>query len=422
MRLAFALLLFVVSLSVASAKVIVVSVEGEINEGTYITLRDALAAASRGDTLLVELDTPGGLLVSTQKIVELFLNSPVPVVVYVPKGAMCASAGTIILLASDVAAMANGTSIGAATPISAYGGEVERKVVNYFASYVRSIAEEKGRNPEIAEKFVSEALSLTAREAYEEGIVDLLADGRTELLQKIDGRVVKGVEIDTSEVVQFEEPLQAVIMKYVTNPLIASLLLLAGIYLLIFGLTSPGLLAETLGAICLLLALAGLGIIQEVNVLGIALIVLGVILLIAELLTPTYGVLGAASLACTVLGLILLVKDPLLPESFYSTFRMFAAGVGVAFGGIMTFAVVKVAQTRKRKSTVGEVVGEVGEVMEFSGGKGLVKVRGEIWRFESDEEFKPGDRVEIVAREGLTLRVRKLERRRGTEDRNSEVA
>lgn len=405
-------LTIILLLSTASGKVVLVSIESEISEGTYVTLKEAESLAFKKNAiLLVELNTPGGLFSSTQKIVEMFLKSRVPIVVYVPKGAICASAGTIILLASDVAALANGTSIGAAKPVGV-AGEVEDKVVKYVASYVKSIAEERKRNPEVSEKFVTEALSLTAEEAYKLGIVDVLADSREELLKTINGKVFRGKEINFDyDIIVFDEPLNAKIFRFISNPQIASVLLLLGIYLLIFGLTSPGYVAETIGAICLVLALAGLGIIQSIDYLGLLLILLGVVLLIAELLTPTYGFFSTASVICIVLGSLLLIRDPTLPVQFYDSFQKFMIGFGLGFGSLMTFVIIKIAQVKKKKSKVGEVVGEKGEVIEFADGKGYAKVRGEIWKIVCDEELKKGDEIEVIERDGLTLKVKKVVRR-----------
>ncbi len=424
MKRLLALLLLLALISKAAAlQIVLVRVEGEINEGAYIALSHAENVAySTSSVLLVELDTPGGLLSSTKKIVQLFLNSRVPVIVYVPKGAMCASAGSIILLSADVAAMANGTAIGAATPVSV-GGAADEKVKNYLASYVRDIAREKGRNPDIAEKFVTEALSLTAEEAFEEGVIDVLADSMNELLAKIDGRTIRGVKLDFSShsVIQIDEPLQAKLYRMISNPQLAVILLLLGIYLLIFGLTSPGVLPETVGAICLLLALAGIGVLN-IDLLGVALLLLGLLLLIAELMTPTYGVLGAASVICVVLGLLLMVREPLMPQSFYDSFTKLVLGVGIGFAAVMTFALVKIAESRRKRSVVGEVVGERGEVIDFSNGRGFAKVRGEIWQIESEDTLQKGDEVLVVAREGLKLKVRRVERRGGAEERDAEVA
>lgn len=416
--------------SAAELKVAKVEVRGEINEGTYLTLQHAydFALREKCDALFVVLDTPGGLLSSTQKIVKMFLNSEVPVVVYVPSGAMCASAGSIILLSSHIAIMADGTAVGAATPVSVgFGAEVENKTVSYIAGYVKDIARERGRNEEVAEKFVTQALTLTAKEAFEQDIVDFIANSEGKAVKglkgrsaEVDGKTVT-FEFDTYRIIEVKKPLQASIYEIISSPQLAAILLLLGIYLLIFGLTSPGILPETVGAICLILALAGLGVVG-INHLGLLLIVLGIIFLIAELLTPTYGVLGAASVISVVLGLLVLFNEPLMPESFYEAFPKFIAGIGVGMGGIVTFMVVRIAQMRKKKSSVGEVVGERGEILEFSNGRGFARVRGEIWKVVSDEGLRKGDEVEVVERENLTLKVRKVESGGGAEGGDAEVA
>ncbi len=434
MRVTALLGLVLLILPVAQAtelKVAKVDVRGEINEGTYLTLLHAYDVAKREkcDVLFVVLDTPGGVLSSTKKIVQLFLNSDVPIVVYVPKGAMCASAGSIVLISSHVAVMANGTAVGAATPVlvGVTSKTVENKTVSYLAGYIYDIARSRGRNADVAKKFVTQALTLTAKEAVESGIINYLADSESEAIRKLNGSVIDvngrkvTIEFDSYDVIQVSHPIQASVYSIISSPQLAAILLLLGIYLLIFGLTSPGILPETIGAICLVLALAGLGVIG-INYLGALLIILGIIFLIAELSTPTYGVLGAASVICMVIGLLILFREPLMPESFYDAFPKFAVGVGVGFGGIMTFMLVKVAQIRRKKSSVGEVVGEVGEVLEFSNGRGFARIRGEIWRIESEDELRRGDEVEVLERMGLKLKVRKVERGGGTSEGDSKVA
>jgi len=233
------------------------------------------------------------------------------------------------------------------------------------------------------------------------------------LFEKIDGRnvVVKGknviLKLKDEEIVTVEKPVKAKLFEILTNPQIAFILFLVGIYALIFGLTSPGVGAEVVGAICLILALIGLGVLA-IDYVGLILILLGIILLVVELLNPTHGVLGVASIVCIALGSLMLFKEPLMPRGFYEGFKFFVAGVSLGFASFMTFAIIKVAQTRRMKVKVGKLEGEVGEVIEFKDGEGLVKVRGEIWKCISDEELKVGDKVTVVDREGLTLRVKRL--------------
>jgi membrane-bound serine protease (ClpP class) len=422
------ILLFLL-LTVASAgEIVVVKIKGEINEGTVVEIQNAYEVAKKenAEILLVELDTPGGLFSSTQKIVEMFLRSEIPVVAYVEKGSICASAGTVILLSSHIAALANGTAVGAATPVGMTPG-TENKTINYIASYVKDLASVRGRNAEVAEKFVTEGLSLTAREAYELGIVEILANSRDELIKELDGRKIaingmeKILDTKTSRIIEVGRPLKAEIYSFISNPAIAVVMLMVGIYLLIFGLTSPGMFAEIIGAILLLLALAGLGFVN-LDYLGILLIFLGIIFLIAEILTPTYGALSVASIISIMLGLTVLVKEPLMPQEFYDFFLKFAIGIGVGIAVVMTFIIIKIIKVRRKRSSVGEVVGLRGEVLEFKDGHGFAKIRGEIWSIESEEELSKGDEILVISRDGLKLKVRRVEDRRGAQSGDREVA
>jgi membrane-bound serine protease (ClpP class) len=405
--------------SVALADIVEVEIKGEINEGTVITVEKAfkIAEEKNVNAILVIINTPGGLVSSTEKIVSMILNSKIPVITYVyPHGSFSASAGSFILLSGHIAAMSNGTSVGAATPVAVGLGveSVENKTVNYIASYARGIAEKRGRPSDIAEKFVTESLSLTAKEAYRLKVIDFLADSKEELFYKInkeeieiDGRIVRV----GGDVIRIDEPVQAKILSLLTNPQIATILFLIGLYGLIFGLTSPGILPETVGAISLILSLVGLGAIG-INTLGILLIVAGVIFLIAELLTPTYGVLGGASVISIVLGTLFLINEPLMPKGFYNSFTMFVAGVGIGLGVLMTFLLIKVVQLKRERKKVGgeALIGEKGTVIDFESGEGLAKVRGEIWKITSEEDLWKGDEIIVYARNGLILKVRKLKK------------
>jgi len=413
--LLLSLLLTLLILPTHGAVIVKVNIEGEINEGTVELIESAFKKAEEvnADAILIVIDTPGGLLISTKKIVSMILNSSVPVITYVyPPGAFSASAGSFILIAGHIAAMANGTSVGAATPVVVGEGKVENKVIEYVASYARSIAEIRNRPADVIEKFVTQSLSLSAREAYEKGVIDVLADSPNELFQKIDGWTVNGKTLNLKdvEVISVKGSFKAELLSIITNPQVAAILLIIGIYSLIFGLMNPGIGMETLGVICIILSLFGLGAIN-IDYLGIALILIGIILLILELLTPTYGILGLASVICIVLGSIMLFKEPLMPKDFYRTFPMFVGGVSLGIASIMTFVILKVAQLRKLKRK-DSMINEVGKIIEFSEGEGLVKVRGEIWKCKSDEELNKGDTVVVVGREGLTLIVRKYDRGR----------
>ncbi|MBO8181962.1 MAG: nodulation protein NfeD [Archaeoglobus sp.] len=414
----FLISLLILSLSqITKAEIVEVDIKGEINEGTVIIVEKAFEVARErnSDAILVILDTPGGLVSSTEKIVSLILNSEIPVITYVyPQGAFSASGGSFVLLSGHIAAMSNGTSTGAATPvgIGVTGTVVENKTINYIASYARSIAEKRNRPAEIAEKFVTESLSLTAKEAYEAGVIDFIADSKADLIRKINS---KGIRVEgkvlhlDNEIVVVEKPLQAKIFEFISNPQIATVLFLIGLYGLIFGLTSPGILPETVGVVCLVLALFGFGAIG-INTLGIILFLLGVIFLIAELLTPTYGVLGSASVICITLGALMLIDEPLMPKGFYESFRTFIIGLGIGLGALMTFLIIKVFQLRKERKKVGgeAIINQKGKVVEFENGEGIGRVRGELWKIESSDNLKKGDKFEVIEREGLVLKVRKV--------------
>ncbi len=406
-------------ISIADGAVVVrVDVKGEINQGTAILVDYAFKKAEEihADAILIVIDTPGGLLSATKEIVSDILNSDIPVITYVyPSGAFSASAGSFILIAGNIAAMANGTSVGAATPyVSGFPPKIENKTVNYIASYAKSIAEMRGRPADVIEKFVTEGLSLSAEEAYKKGVIDVLADSPNELFEKINGWTVnvKGrkikLDFGTVEIVNVKKPLKSRIYEILSNPMVAFVLLILGIYCLIFGLMTPGFGMEVFGTICLILALFGLGAIS-INAFAVILILLGILLLVLELLTPTLGILGIASVICMTLGCIMLFREPLMPKEFYRYFLMFVGGISLGIATIMTFVIIKVAQLKRIKKKVGgeAMIGEVGEVMEFKEGKGLVKVRGEIWRCVSEDDLKKGDEVVVVGREGLTLFVKK---------------
>ncbi len=408
----FILLLLIMILLPAAHAVVVVEVEikGEINEGTAILLDEAFK--QDGDVVLIIIDTPGGLLTSMQKVVRLILESDKPVITYAyPQGAFAASAGSFILISGHIAAMSDGTSTGAATPIGIFE-PAENKTINFIASYGRSIAEERGRPVEVVEKFVTEGKSLSAKEAYELGVIDYLADSKEDLFNKIDGKVVEvqgkniTLNFEEFEIIKVKKSLKSRIFEFLSNPQVASVLLLIGIYGLIFGITSPGILPETVGAICLVLSLVGLGMIN-ISYIAILLFILGIFFIIAELMTPTYGILGIASIVCVTLGAIMLFEEPLMPKKFYSSFPQLIGGISLGLAVIMTFLILKIAQLRKIEKKIGGgvTVGEEGEVVSFSDGKGYAKVRGEIWKIESQDTIREGDEVVVKERKGLTLIV-----------------
>ncbi|MCW3142061.1 MAG: nodulation protein NfeD, partial [Methanophagales archaeon] len=281
----------------------VLRIEGTITEGTALNVIEGLREAEEisAEAVLIELDTPGGLVSSTLKITEAILNSEVPVITYVmPKGAIAASAGSFILISGNIAAMAPGTTTGAAMPVE-IGIEgrkpADEKTINFYAGYIESIAASRGRNATQAKRFVTENDVLNENTALERGIIDLIAEDETELLNKVDGMTVKiGTEnrtLATKNVSLYikEKTIRSSLLEALSNPQVAFILLMVGMYGLIFGFMSPGTyVPEMIGAICLILALYGMGLF-DVNMFGVLLIIIAVILLIAEALTPTFGIL-----------------------------------------------------------------------------------------------------------------------------------
>ena len=408
----------------------VLRIEGTITEGTALDVVEGLqeAEAMGAEVVLIELDTPGGLVSSMLKISEAILNSEVPVITYVtPKGAIAASAGSFILISGNIAAMSPGTTTGAAMPVE-IGVEgrkaADEKTINFFAGHVESIAASRGRNATQAKRFVTDNDVLNENLALERGIIDLIAEDETELLNKVDGITVKiGNEnrtIATKDASLYikRKTVRSSLLELLSNPQIAVILMMVGIYGLIFGFMSPGTyVPEMIGAICLILALYGMGLF-EVNVFGIILIIVAVILFIAEALTPTFGILTTGGAVCLIVGALLLPKEPFLfnPQSgWFEGFVLTVIGIAVASAAFFFFAVGAVLKARKRKVKVGgeELIGKVTKAeTEINEDGGTVKLRGEIWnaRTVAGEQINEGEKVEIIDRDGLTLIVKRKER------------
>ncbi|HCO38424.1 MAG: nodulation protein NfeD [Aquificota bacterium] len=372
-----------------------------------------------GSLFILELNTPGGLESSMREVIQEFQRTPLPVVVFVyPPGGRAASAGAIITLSADVAVMAPGTNIGAATPVQ-MGGEkmdeaMKQKVMQDMLAFVRSIAKEKGRNPEIAEKMVTQAISLTPEEALKERIIDLIATDRKDLLEKLDGRVIKKhgremvIKAKDLQVVEVGKSLREEFLSIITNPTIAYMLLLIGFYGIFFELYNPGtIIPGTVGIICFLLGLYGLGVIG-INWLGLLLILAGILLLILELITPTFGGLAVAGAIALALGSLILIS----PDSPYGDIPISVIATMVILTvGFFLFAGRLGLKAQRRKKMLGaeELIGEQGEAYtDFVRGKGKVFIHGEIWNAISDEPIQKGDTVVVEEVKGMTLKVRKV--------------
>ncbi|HIH37125.1 MAG TPA: nodulation protein NfeD [Methanocellales archaeon] len=395
--------------SAATDKLYVIEIEGMVTAGTALRVENGVKDASRigASAILIKLDTPGGLVDATMDIVKSIDNSPIQVITYVsPEGAIAASAGTYILLSGDVAVMSSGTTCGACMPVT-YDpmGETkpaDNKTINFLTAYMKSIAEEKGRPVDIAERFVAENLAITSNEALEKGVVDMIAEDVPELLDQMN---MSGAEIYVQE-----GSLRDDVIDLLSNPQIAFILLLVGIYGIMFGFMSPGTyVPETIGAICLILALYGLGTF-EIGVFGIILIIAAVTLFIAEMLTPTYGILTFGGVICLILGALMLPQEPLLSEEWFRTFRLIVIGIAIASAAFFIFGISAVIRTRRTKPTTGSegLIGLTCEAYSDIDPVGIVKIKGEIWRAESKDRIKKGEKAKIVERRGLTLILGKV--------------
>jgi membrane-bound serine protease (ClpP class) len=430
----------------ASQRALQLDLKGAIGPAASDYVVRSLRRAEReGAALLVlRIDTPGGLDTSMREIVQAVLSAAVPVVGYVgPSGAHAASAGTFILYACHVAAMAPGTNLGAATPVQIgspgqgpprdpkdRGGEggkgepegakksppdIRDKAVSDAVAYIRSLAQMRGRNVEWAEKAVLEAASLSAEDALKAGVVDLIAPDVRTLLQQIEGREVSvlgqprrlasaGVAVDT-----IEPDWRTKVLAVITDPNIASILMMIGIYGLIMEFYSPGLVAPgVIGAICLLLALYAFHVLP-VNYSGVALIALGIALMVAEVFTPTFGILGFGGLVAFVIGSVLLI-DAEVPG--YQVAWQVVGGAALVFGGLFFAMVTVVARARRRPVVSGreQMIGATGPVLSWKGAEGTVRVLGESWRARAAVPLAAGMEVRVTAIDGLTLAVEPVTR------------
>src|SRR3989304_5284885 len=378
MRFFPAFLLFLIFAQTAGAQVMVVELKDTITSASDDIVSEALNTAliENVEALIIILDTPGGGLEETKKIIEHIDGSPVPVIGYVyPKGATAWSAGTLILLGTDVAAMTPNTIIGSAQPV----------------------------------EITSEGL----RPVKEAKVIEIVAPSIEDLLTQLDGMNVKGKELKTSgiSVTYYSPSLRLAILNLLSNPILASLLMLVGIYALVFGLTSPGYGAEIFGVISISLGLIGLGF--SVNIAALFLIALGMALLIFELYTPSFGLIGLAGIACIVLGSILLVPigyPGLYSPEFLRTLLISLLAPAIILGAFVAFAIYQMMKIRTKKPAMGEIVGDTAETIDAitPDATGYVRYQGEYWIAKSGERIEPKTKVVITGKDGAVLIVRSL--------------
>lgn len=412
----------------ASARQVnVIRVESVISPSSadYIVSAIKQAEKDKVAALVIELDTPGGLDTSMRVIIKEMLAAERPIVVYVaPSGARAASAGAFITVAAHIAAMAPGTNIGAAAPV-AMGGQMdktmEKKVTNDAAAYMRTIAEKRGRPIDLAEEWVRKATAKTETEALKAKLIDVISPKLDDLLQAIDGRVVTTaagkVKIETKNAVIHREEmnLRDKILRIITDPTIAYLLLILGLAGLYFEFSTPGaILPGVLGGIALILALYAFQQLP-INYAGVLLILLAIVMFIAEIKIVSHGVLTAGGIAAMILGSMMLINTP----APYMRISLGAIiGTAAATAAFFLFVVGAGVRALRSRTTTGMegLIGEIGVVRTRLAPRGQVFLRGELWNAEGDGVVETGESVRITGMDGLTLRVVPVQRATAASD------
>jgi len=418
--------LAVPSVVAAAPRVDVLTLDGVISPVTVRLVESAIeqSRARGAQALVIRLDTPGGLEKSMRSIAQRILNADVPVIVYVaPTGARAASAGVFIAMAAHVAAMAPATNIGAAHPV-AVGGSIDpeslRKIENDAAAFIRTLALERGRNADWAEKAVRESVSVTEREALTLHVIDLVADSVPDLLAKVDGRTVKTargpVTLATrgADVVPVEVGLRDRFLNVITDPNVAYILMMLGVLGLFFELSNPGvILPGIIGGICLILAFFAFQSLP-INFAGLLLILLGIVLLVAEIKIVSHGVLAIGGVIALALGSLLLFDAP--EASFRISPWLLVASVGVVAGTLLV-TMTAGARALRRPPMLGAegMIGAMGVARGALSPDGQVHVAGELWRAVAQgAPVADGHPIRVVEVDGLTLKVVEVRESGGT--------
>ena len=410
-------------------RVLLAEIDGAVDRSTLDYVIEAIDEARRGGyaALVLRFDTPGGGLAETLEIASRMVQAQdLPILGFVgPVGAHSVSAGTILLMSTDLAAMAPGTSIGSVQPVTVGPTGVEpvtdSKIINFVVEKLREQLVLHGRDPDLATRFVVENLNVNASEALALGAIEIVAPTVRDFLDQADGRDIlvssdnttyksfSNLDFAAAEIVTFSPSARVAFLALLSDPLIASLLMILGIYSLIFGLSAPGHGAEIGGVILILLALIGLGF--SVDPVALFLIVLGIVLIIVELKTPGFGAFGVGGVVAMVLGAVFLA--PLRPPEFVVSpeyqilFLVLLVTPTAAFGAFLLFALYKVLEIRRRKPTVGAIIGETATAADpiRAGETGYVTYHGELWQAVPDEDLPAGATVHIHSMDGIVLRV-----------------
>ncbi|OAQ21263.1 NfeD family protein [Thermosulfurimonas dismutans] len=428
-KLPFSILILIVFLSLglateknsSRAPILLVKIDDVITPVTTDFLLGSLEEAQQGNyqAVIWQLDTPGGLVESTRQIVKAVLASPVPVVVYVaPGGARAASAGTFIVLSAHIAAMAPGTHLGAAHPVTLIGGKIDKKtaqkIENDLAAWARSLARLRKRNEKFAEEAVTQSRTLTAEEALKARVIDFLAEDLKNLLQSLDGQKIKldhrEVTLKTTGVtiLTYKQDLKTRILSILVHPQVAYLLLMLGLAGIYFELSNPGaLFPGIIGAICLVMALFALHILP-VNYAGLILIVLSALLYFLEIKIASYGLIALAATVCLLLGSLMLFGDYPPPLAVPYSFLIPIVSIIALFFLVVTYLAAKALHRRPVSGPEGLLGKEGYTISEVGPEGGQVFIEGEIWQAFSETPIPPKTPIKVLVQEGLKLKVKPL--------------
>lgn len=416
---AASILLLSTFLHAEERQVRVIKVQAAINPtiAEFVTSSIKKAAVSGDEAIIIELDTPGGLDTSMREIVKELLSPPLPVIVYVhPGGGRAASAGAVITMAANIAAMTHGTNIGAAHPVNVGGSDIGKdmneKVTNDAVAYIRGLAEKRGRNAEWAVKAVKESASIPAEEALKINVIDIIAGDLVDLLNQTDGRKVITARGEVTlnskgaKIVREEMGFARQILNTISDPNVAYILMMLGFYGLFFELASPGaIFPGVIGGICLILAFYAFQTIP-VNYAGLLLILLSIFLFIAEAMVTGYGILGIGGIVAMLLGSIMLFDSP-LPYLRASLIVIIPTVLATAGLFILALTIAIKAQYNKSSTGAEGMIGQVGEARSRIAPTGKVFAVGEYWDAESEEVIEEGEKVRVIALKGLKLKVAK---------------
>jgi membrane-bound serine protease (ClpP class) len=417
------LLLLLPALPIASATtsapVLAVELQGPITPASDDIVATALQEAEAGgfQAVMLLLDTPGGGLTETYEILGQMEETEIPVLAYVyPAGAAAWSAGTLILISSDVAAMAPHSIIGSAQPVRLSAlGEAEpindSKTTNAIVALIEEKARAHGRNTTAAKEFVASNLNLNADEAKNYGVIEYIAASPEELMSLINGSHAKNTTLltEAAAVQYFQPPINLQLLRLLSDPTLAGLLMLVGLYALVFGLSSPGIGSEAFGVVALALGLIGQGF--NVNIGAVFLLLLGLGLILAELHSHSFGILAVAGLICVIVGSILFVPTSFpqwyVPGSYQRSMALAIILPSLILGAFLAFAIYKVAQARFALPMLGHIVGEEAQAIDRLDREGYVLFQGEYWRAEAEDTVEKDEMVVITGKDGASLRVKR---------------